>query len=445
MVFQRIASWAQENLPPRLTTTLQSGYQLVRRFKRAPNSGLAIMSYPPFNDLETLSFHLKRVYWYLGDLHPTIICTIYLPYKGLSRDDLDRANEKALKVLGNSNGLELVFIDIALFSSPRIKNIHLILEWQSGHRYLLEDAMRKQRSIRQARIFSVDPWDPNDREYAVFANLAWHELWGSEARSEIRSKSHETLVDLICDLKSRNAPALVFGTGPSFSEYKAMKREGTVIACNSIVEDEDFFVKMRPDFFVFADAAHHVGPSKRAQRFREQLRARLRQFPAFYVVTTDRFAPIILREFGEFQSRFIFLQQSALRNPNFRLETNRFAPAMNSVSVIYMLPLAGSVANQIVLVGFDGDLDGIAKDDFWAHDEGLAYGVHIEEFHEMHPTYRIEREKRGTKKAYYKDMEDTLTYGESAFGKKFIAIAASSIPAVQERFMPSATSDGIGH
>lgn len=433
-VLDKFASVANRALPPDLSRLLRRAYHRYLQLRGVPKRPFSMMSYPPFPDQASLSMHLKKLYWFLGDVLPTKICKIYLYHESLSEDELAEVTEDASKAAGNPTNLEFVFIDGTLSPSKRPKQVDLILEWRCDGRGLLRKEFRSYKGIRKSRIVQVDPLEPGTREYAVFANMAWGELWDGKARDEVRSRSHELLAKLIRDLKKKNAPALVFATGPSFSQYKSMRREGTVIACNSIVESRDFFVSMKPDFFVFADAAHHVGPSKRARRFRELLKARLEEFPSFYVVTTDRFAPVILREFKDFESRFIFLEQSSKRKPNFRLDIDKLLPAMNSVGVIHMLPLAGSIANDIVLVGFDGDVKTSPRDDFWAHDKELEYSLDLEEFHEIHPSYAWDRQERDVHNAYNEDIHTSLTYGESVLGKKFTPVAPSAIPAIQERF-----------
>lgn len=444
-VLDRLASVAHRRLPPALSRLLQRTYHRFLELRRVPDKPFSIMSCPPFPDQASLSMHLKKLHWYLGDVLPAKICKVYVYHESLSDKELAEVAEDAFKGAGNPNNLEFVFIDRNLSPSERPEQVDLILEWRSDGQAFLRKEMRNHKGIRKSRITNVDPLEPGTREYAVFANMAWAELWDGKAKDAVRSRSHELLAKLIRDLKKKSARALVFATGPSFSQYKSMRREGTVIACNSIVESRDFFVSMKPNFFVFGDAAHHVGPSKRARRFRELLKARLEEFPSFYVVTTDRFAPVILREFKDFESRFIFLEQSSKRAPNFRLDVDKFLPAMHSVGVIHMLPLAGSIANEIFLVGFDGDLRKSPKDDFWAHDEELDYSLDLEEFYEMHPSYAWDRQQRDVHNAYNEDFNTSLTYGESVFGKKFIPVAPSAIPAIQERFQASVNQNVTGH
>lgn len=432
----RLAIWANKALPDPLVKIMARIYHQLLRDQKRSTQNYRILSFPPFEDLIDVDFHLQRISWYLGNIHPTRNVTVYMIHVGLDIEITNRFKNISGQEIWGFQNLEIVFLDRAEIESKKLAKLDLVLEWRSGNRRDL-NSMRKRKSwIRRAPIQTVDAWLPEGKEYGVFANLAWGRIFEGKERDEIRGSSHRKLVNLLEEHQSKTRPAFVFGTGPSFAAYQKLSQEGVVIACNSIVEDESFFIKMQPDFFVFADAAHHVGPSKRAQHFRHLLRVRMRDFPKFYVVTTDRFAPIILREFSEFESRFIFLEQSKKRDPNFRLRHDRMVPAMHSVSVIHMFPLAASVSDEILFLGFDGEINAELNDDFWNHSEKLNYNFEIDQFHSTHPSYAYDRVARDTKHEYYEDLSRTFTIGEMLFRKTFVSLSPSQIPAVQERYNP---------
>jgi hypothetical protein len=148
----------------------------------------------------------------------------------------------------------------------KVSNFDVILNWDSSQRLILNKLRRNYRFLRKAPIENIDVLDPNSEEYGALASFSWRRLRELRFHDKIRQDSVAKLLEICNSLRDRSSFSLVLGTGPSFEKYKDFDLTGgVVIACNSAVEDSEFFRETNPDFLCFVDGAHHIGPSRKAE------------------------------------------------------------------------------------------------------------------------------------------------------------------------------------
>lgn len=401
------------------------------------NTEFNILIYPPFENEDDLNNYLSRLSWYIRpekDQRPVTVVTLSDNLKlnwPLRKEALivHRPAQFRVKLLG-----DLVSV------TNEIKRFDVVLNWDTTQLPTLNQLKKNKKCLRSTPVENIDVLDPKSEEYGRLASFSWRRLSGHKFRDTLTKDSFSRLMEVGNKLREQSSFALVLGTGPSFDKYKNFDmRGGAVIACNSAVEDAEFFAKAKPDFFCFVDGAHHVGPSMKAEHFRHSLRQRLDDDPDFHVVTTDKFAPILMDEFEEHVSRFIFLSQSSKREPNYRIAKEPFFPSLDSVSTIYMLPIASYLSDRVFLLGFDGLDPENRTEDFWNHSENLNYEHHLSDFHLVHPTFEYHREVQlrdlpPTEQRYEEGLEKTLKQGEIVFKKQFISLNDSFSKSIKWRF-----------
>lgn len=401
------------------------------------NKEFNILLYPPFEDEKDLTNYLGRLSWYIRpdmDQKPVTVFAFSenIEAKGTNPKDPLLAHRPAQFAFQLLRDLDSV--------PKEIKHFDVVLNWDSTQRSKLNQYKKERKVLRSSPIENIDVLDPDSQEYGVLASFSWRRLRDPKFRETLKRDSFGRLIEIGKILRDQSSFTLVLGTGPSFEKYKEFDLEGgVVIACNSAVEDAEFFQTAKPDFLCFADGAHHAGPSMKAEHFRDKLRQRLDDDPDFNVVTTDRFAPILMDEFQEHVSRFIFLSQHSKREPNFRVDKEPFFPSLDSVSTIYMLPIASYLSERVFLLGFDGLDQKNKTEDFWDHSEKFNYTHHLSEFHLVHPTFEYHRSVKlrdlpPTEQRYEEGLEKTLITGEIIFDKQFISLSNSFSEPIKQRF-----------
>lgn len=423
-------------VPASISKRIQTKWQnLLSRSKS--DDEFNILLYPPFEAEKDLGNYLGRLSWYIRTEKNQKPINIFAFSECIDVDGrlpasdemVHRPHQFSFKMLGG------------LASIPNeARHIDVVLNWDSAQRTTLNRLRKEYDFLHSVPVENIDVLDPESHEYGVWASFSWRRLCAQKFRDELVKESFAKLMKISSILKKHSSFSLVLGTGPSFEEYKDFDlKGGVVIACNSAVEDSDFFQGGMPDILCFGDAAHHIGPSKKAEQFRKSLAARLVDNPDFFVITTAKYAPILLEEFKDHVERFIFLEQSGKREPNFQIARTPHFPALDSVTNIYMLPIASHLSDRIFLLGLDGMDPQNRTEDFWNHNSQFNYTENLAEFHKVHPTFDFNRRRpvRGlppTEQRYEEDLLHTFEKGEKFFGKQFVSLSDSFSKPVKQRF-----------
>lgn len=319
----------------------------------------------------------------------------------------------------------------------RIVRADLILVWRAN-----ELGRAKSFSRLGEAVLNVDKQDPDSQEYGRLASLHWDFRVSHSLKKTTREHSLQRLKELKneWDSKSPDAPSFVVTTGPSYAAHEQIDSRGSfVIACNSIVSDANFFDKHNPNFFIFADGAHHAGASKPSSTFRMELHDRLEEFPDFFVMTTDKFSDLFKPAFSKHWDRFLFFQQSGTRKPVINIIEEGKIPSLDSVLTIHMLPLAFTFTNKVFLIGADGIRPNGDNEDFWPHERRFRYAETVDLVHKAHPTFEYHRSFRlrdlpPTKIRYESGLENSLRAAELK-GKQLFSLTKSFTKPINERYL----------
>lgn len=417
--------------------TIRKVARKIIRFPRStPQSRdgkFRVVYYPAFDDSTSMADHLNRARWYLPgrtDLK------VEIWFRTLSYPPANHAPPHSPLYPWTFARPRIARSEDQLAVAAR--NADLVLVWRS------EAVKQAERIVgfRQPQVVNVDIHDVASIEYGSQAVLRWRFFLSQGQRTTVLNQSRDRLKEVISSIPAdKRHFALVMGTGPSFSKYQNLSRKGgTVIASNSAVHDTDFLESFRPDFLVFGDAAHHVGPSHQAAEFRDHLLRALELLPDLVVVTNARYFGSLEGRWGSLTERVIWVDQTS-KEPVSNLIKNFSLPRLDSVMNILMLPLATTVSKKVFIIGADGFLPKTEKnDDFWGHSDSFDYFSRIRTLHQAHPTYEVHR-KQGTRGnpptglRHNKSVSESLTIGEGQ-GLRYYALMPSSIPAFADRLVP---------
>ncbi|NRB72746.1 MAG: hypothetical protein HRU46_00145 [Verrucomicrobiales bacterium] len=279
-----------------------------------------------------------------------------------------------------------------------------------------------------------DPWDENIS--SSFRNEGSKLcLLSSRIRAvelpRLRQRSGNRFRDWVEDWKRDYSKAAVIATGPSFDWYSEFDfGDQFVVTCNSAIVNREMMEQVQPELVVFADPIFHFGPSQYAGKFRASLLEAASEFE-FKIAIPEMYAFLFLASFPEFENRTIFLP-SRPDLPEFNLDLcgDFIVRTTKNILTYLMLPLAGSVAKEIKVLGCDGRA---LKEDsyFWGHSQSAQITDKMANIQAVHPGFfEIDYNE------YYLEhcgmLEQLLRDGEIG-GSRFYSVTPSKIPALGHR------------
>ena len=96
--------------------------------------------------------------------------------------------------------------------------------------------------------------------------LLWYDIYTVRQRSYLKKHSEKLFEQFYKDNKSDKV--FLFGTGPSINSVMDNDYSNyTTIICNSIVKDNKFLQRIRPNAITFIDSVFHFGVSKYCEQF----------------------------------------------------------------------------------------------------------------------------------------------------------------------------------
>ncbi|WP_144584114.1 glycosyltransferase family 2 protein [Campylobacter coli] len=173
--------------------------------------------------------------------------------------------------------------------------------------------------------------------------------------------------------KLKTTKAYLFGTGPNFSYSKRYDySDGLVIACNSMVVNQDIMKKLKPKILVIADPIFHAGPSSYAGKFRRSLIEVFKFNPCPIVVPLRDYhiySAYLPEHMVDFLVPIFFKIPSKDDYPfYFDIFKSLEVKTTNNILTLFQLPLATSLADEIYITGCDGRP--MRNDSyFWSHNK----------------------------------------------------------------------------
>ena len=156
--------------------------------------------------------------------------------------------------------------------------------------------------------------------------------------------------------------------------------------CNSIVKNKNFLNQAKPKYLMFGDPIFHPGPSKYAEKFRDDVRYLIDEYNT-QIFTLSRDYAIYKNVFeNKYLNNFSFVPMKKTKEYNSNLLENFYIKGTGNILTLLMFPIAYSLYDEIVLAGFDGR----KKEEnsyYWKHSKKNQYDDLLEEIKFIHSGY----------------------------------------------------------
>ena len=239
--------------------------------------------------------------------------------------------------------------------------------------------------------------------------------------------------ELIRLAMERPRTALVVATGPSAMELDLDRvRDYDVrITCNSAVRNPDFLEALQPTLIAFADPVFHLGPSRYAAAFREDVRRAAELTDALLLLPAHD-AALLLHDLPGLADHLVPFEKEDrdwswpdAPGASFRVRTT------DNILPLAMLPAAFATATEIHIAGSDGRAPGERY--FWRHNPHLQYSDELmDTVFTAHPAFFRDRMYADYYERHCGALESLLVHAE-ARSRIVRAITSSHIPALQVR------------
>ncbi|MGD2090163.1 MAG: hypothetical protein PVH61_28560 [Candidatus Aminicenantes bacterium] len=388
-----------------------------------------ITYYPRFRTVEDLTNHYHRACWYLPRI-AGVLEYVNL-FQKIGRNASPGEPPAHMVSAGSRPSHLLVKNGISQFYKTLFRS-RLILVWKN-----YKPLLWKFLALFGITAVNVDTHDLSSREYGAYCGVIWFRLLSPEQKTAILSENYQRFSRAAYDIIDKKySRSCVFGTGPSLGKAYEFDFTGCLnIVCNSIVQNRKLLDHIKPTFICAGDVVSHLGVSRYAGKFREDLVNVLKSRDRdLYFITTAAFGYLFTLNHPEVKDRTILIHQS-LPGPNYDLLHGFGLPALDSTLNIHMLPLASTFTREIFLLGCDGKNSQQDNEDFWAHAREAQYYDLVNSGHLCHPTFDAHRQKK-TYDGYIQSLETVITAGENLHGKTFWTLQPSNVPILKSRQIP---------
>ncbi|MCR5799063.1 MAG: hypothetical protein K6G69_03215 [Lachnospiraceae bacterium] len=304
---------------------------------------------------------------------------------------------------------------------------YVILWWKN-----FDENIAKKWVMEGHQVVNVDTNDEDAIEYGKYCGLIWRYFKTSQEKQQIIYENHVRFKEIAKDIKNAYGDiSCVFGTGPSIeSSWDYDFSKCVCVVCNSIVKNRELLDYIQPCFVTAGDVVSHLGVSKYAEVFRDDLFDYLNNSKAYFM-TTATFGYLLLEHYPYMKNKIMIAEQG-IDVQNFDLCNTYLLPRLDSVLNVLMLPIANTFGKTIIINGCDGKIPNKNNEDFWAHSESAQYLELVNTGHKCHPTFDINRQKK-TYSRYNESVRLSMDMGENEYGKKYYTILPSFVEALKGR------------
>ena len=384
-----------------------------------------LIYYPVFSDARELTSHFFRAAWYLPAVDGVSRRVVMPAAEGLTVGECPEAMAEPRPQAGSH--IEVLNGPSEATLNGLLSEAEAVFLWKP-----VSEATRRRLAEGGAQLFDVATDDLAGTEYGTYCGALW-KCTPERDQADVLRRSHEAFRRIAAATWAKGYDkAVVFGTGPSIDKAETFDFSSCFThVCNTIVQDRDLIDHIDPDMISAGDVVSHFGVSAYAGRFRDDLRAVMRERDCAFL-TTAQFGYLLWVHEPELRDRILLCDQGPAM-PNFDLLSNWQLPGLDSVLNIHMLPTAATLFNEVFVLGCDGqNPDPSKNEDFWQHSARSQYHDLVDSGHRCHPTFAKHRE-RATWRRFQNSVKLSLDVGEAYFGKSFTSLAPSFTPGLAER------------
>ena len=313
------------------------------------------------------------------------------------------------------------------------QHVRLILRAQPSPDLLLLHEARRLFSwtvLRQLhRLYIIDQNYYSSTESKTWRD-GYYDTLSVEEKNHTQELSQQNFAQLQQRCQDKNK-AYCFVTGPSFDQYPSFdfEQNSIKIICNSVVKNQDFLQYIgQPDVLTFADPVFHFSPCEYAATFRDMAFRCLEQYPDCFLAVPLRTVPLLLHYAPWLENRIVGMDWKFTLH--FPTPEALWVKGVDNILTYMMLPIASSLANDVVVMGADG-----RKPDenyFWKHSSSAQLGDLMQTVFDTHPSFFRDRVYTDYYEQHCAFLEEIMQFGE-AKGKHYSSLTASYIPAFQKR------------
>jgi len=382
-----------------------------------------VQAFPAFGTHAKIADFLARAAWHFAHV-PNF--QLYLPLApGVARpsrleipDGFDPAVQATLDAY-------LPRVKFQLDQSPAastalLPQADVVLKWVEGDIKVDRDLAASDRFM-----YRVDPIKVR-QEGSHFIQCAFDLHGDKQAAVEDCTRKFRLLAEKI----GRHPRAWVLATGPSVENYATNDyADSVVIACNSVVLNEDLMRVCKPSVLVFADPIFHFGVSGYAGRFRQIIEQRL-QDTDLSIVVPFKYYPLMVAKFPAHAHRIIGVPFEKTPHFNFDVTRDFMVRTTSNILTLLLLPLATTFAPEVHLTGCDGRP--LEQDDyFWGHGASVQINDKMENIRKVHPGF-FDIDYNEYYFEHCHTLDNLMRQGEDE-GIRFAHHGPSYIPALRDR------------
>jgi hypothetical protein len=333
-------------------------------------NSLEVLIYPKISSYEKLNEFYWMVTYYLYPIREKIN-NIYI-YSELKLDNLN-LSENLSNEIRNFNELKDKFHTI---DKKSINN-------KSYNVILINDHMKKDsKTYKYERKYMID-FKENKEASETLINIS-QDFIDKKDVNKVLEKSELNLKKINNEIKKNKI--LLCGSGPSIEGFDINFENYDVMICNSIVKNKNFLNQAKPKYLMFGDPIFHPGPSKYAEKFRDDVRFLIEEYNT-QIFTLSRDYAIYKNVFeNKYLNNFSFVPMKKTKEYNSNLLENFYIKGTGNILTLLMFPIAYSLYDEIVLAGFDGR----KKEEnsyYWKHSKKNQYDDLLEEIKFIHSGY----------------------------------------------------------
>ncbi|HJV35778.1 hypothetical protein [Geomonas sp.] len=225
--------------------------------------------------------------------------------------------------------------------------------------------------------------------------------------------------------------AYLFGTGPSIEKaFDHDFSDGYRIVCNTMIKNDELMDHIKPHFMVAGDGIYHFGVSKYACRFRNDLERFLKRHRCLLVIPEGYYDDFVFH--NEALAEFALPVPYVAQEINLRMKEKLEIKFSHNILNQLLLPLASSLCDEVMLLGFDGRKAGDLH--FWKSSDSVNYEDLKVHQHQAHPGFFSGVDHAEYARIQSDCAEKIMSLGER-MGKKYRCMNPSSNEALQKRFL----------
>ena len=319
----------------------------LKKFLIPPNYKKYIF-YPIFTTRKELIDQLYRLTWYLPKRNGVII-TIY--YSGFELSENSIISEKLRPGYMHTKSMNMGGIQfkkkehVILMFLRNIIFHGIILKWKNIQRPIIPLGVFGKILVVDHTIKSYE----SDQNYVSLSMRTQGRL----ALNEIQKLSKNIFEKKVLDLRNKYKKTYIFGRGPSLEKSLLLDfSDGARIVCNQIVNNHELMNIINPDIIIAGDHCWNLGCSKLSDFFRRDTINWIKDKNTLLVLPIDSYQ-LIIDHYPELHNNLVGIPFGA-KSHNFNLLKNFNTMGSLGVFFEFLFPLACTISNEILMLGFDG-------------------------------------------------------------------------------------------